>query len=483
MHPSKPARLTVAIVGGGFTGGAIALHLATSRRQGLAIDIVVFEPRERLGAGLAYDTEESVHRINVPAGRMSLYPDAPGHFQDWIERTDALKDDGEALAEDGLHYPRRGLFGRYVADHLAPWLASGAVWHHRARVENIQRQGPRWMVSAADGLSIEADIVILAATHPAPGLPGVLAGLRNDPNLIADATRPDALASVGDTDRILIVGNGLTAADVIAALEARGHTGDILSISRRGLRSRGHAPQVQEPFGDFLSQPAATASDLLRRVRVTLRAAEAEGRTWHSVLDAVRAQGQEIWQRLPVAERRRIARHVRPFWDVHRFRIAPQVEAAVERAISAGRLTVLAASVAAAGADAQGIWVTLKPRRSRQTVRRHVDKVIVTTGPDHGGVLASQPFLASLARQGKVTACPTGLGILCARDGRAIDAGGRVVDGLYVAGPLARGTFGELMGLPQVSDYAVFIAARVGEDLAAWAAPDETAAAPSRASA
>ncbi len=187
-----------------------------------------------------------------------------------------------------------------------------------------------------------------------PRLPGVLAGLRNDPNLIADATRPDALASVGDTDRILIVGNGLTAADVIAALEARGHTGDILSISRRGLRSRGHAPQVQETFGDFLSQPAATASDLLRRVRVTLRAAEAEGRTWHSVLDAVRAQGQEIWQRLPVAERRRIARHVRPFWDVHRFRIAPQVEAAVERAISAGRLTVLAASVAAPGPMRKG---------------------------------------------------------------------------------------------------------------------------------
>ena len=464
MRSVAPAKLTVAIVGGGFTGGAIALHLA-QRGTGSALDIEVFEPRPHLGAGLAYDTQENVHRINVPAGRMSLYPDLPDHFQAWLERTGTLNGDAQAIAGDGLPYPRRELFGRYVSEHLAPWLANGVVRHQRARVEDISPADGRWLVSATDGSSLVADIVVLAATHPAPGLPRVLGGLNGNPSLITDATRPGALDAVGTEESVLVIGNGLTAADVIAALGERGHTGAVVSISRRGLRSRGHPPQVQEAYGDFVSAPSTRASELLQRVRAALREAKAEGRTWHSVLDAVRGQGQAIWQYLPVAERRRIARHVRPFWDVHRFRIAPQIEAAVESAISQGRLTVLAASVVAATADVDGLIVTLKSRRSREVITQRFDKVIVTTGPDHGSVLTSQPFLKSLSGKGLVAACPTGLGILCDREGHAINAEGKPVKGLYVAGPLARGTFGELMGLPQVSEYALFIANQVMDDL------------------
>ncbi|MFS8116835.1 hypothetical protein QD460_34675, partial [Rhizobium jaguaris] len=109
-------------------------------------------------------------------------------------------------------------------------------------------------------------------------------------------------------------------ADVVASLKRRGRYGHIIHLSARSSFARAQ-PAGQEALGDLVTEPAMTASRLLRHVRTADRKAEAKGLSWHCVLDAVRLQGQEVWAALPMAERRPIARHVRPFWDVHRFRI------------------------------------------------------------------------------------------------------------------------------------------------------------------
>ena len=72
ISPAAP-RPVVAIVGGGFTGAALAFHLARLLPQGTA-RIVIHEPRAELGGGLAYDPVEPVMRINVPAVGLRLVP-------------------------------------------------------------------------------------------------------------------------------------------------------------------------------------------------------------------------------------------------------------------------------------------------------------------------------------------------------------------------------------------------------------------------
>ncbi|MCX8999863.1 FAD-dependent oxidoreductase [Rhizobiaceae bacterium BDR2-2] len=505
---------TVAVIGGGVTGATVALHLARrlgqaetahfaemalgphgsqgraavadvsapplarnslrlrQREERKTARIVLFEPRDRLGAGLAYDTAEPVHRINVPAERMSLFPDDPESFARWLTVTGALKDDPEAVA-GGVPFPRRETFGRYAAAQLQPFIDAGAVEHRRVRATRARKEDGGWRITDQDGETLDADILALAVSHPAPALPSSLRPLAAHPGLVADATLPDALGRIGPEDRVLVVGNGLTAADVIAALKRRGHTGRIVSVSRRGLRSRGHPATAQEPFGDFLHPPARHASELLGRIRRAIREAETRGLSWHAVLDAVRQQAQDIWASLPLSETRRLVRHVRPFWDVHRFRIAPQIEAVLDRAIADGSLTVKAASIRSAEADGDTIRVLLKERRRADPEPLEVEAVVVTTGPAHGGILGSQPLLSQLAADGYIALCPTGLGLWCNRDSQALSPDGTVEDGLLIAGPLARGTYGELMGLPQVTEHAVFIAeqiaSRVGRDIPAQA--------------
>jgi uncharacterized NAD(P)/FAD-binding protein YdhS len=463
--PAGSQRPVVAIIGGGVSGAATAFHLALTN-QTLAPEIIVFEPRESLGKGLAYDTAEPAHRINVPAGRMSLLTDEPDHFLRWIANESATSGDDDALRPDGALFPRRSVFGDYVSAMLQPLVTSGAVHHRRSTVAHVLRDGARWLVISDDGTQTKADIVVIATSHPPPVAPGQLqAVLKDHPRFIPDPTRVDALAAIRPSDRVLVVGNGLTSADVIAALTLKGHDGPVTAISRRGLRSRGHAPVAQDPAGDFLTEPALTARVLLKNIRSAIRQAALDGRTWHGVIDQVRAQGQALWQVLPLVERQRIVQHLRPFWDVHRFRVAPQVEAALDTAIAEGRLEILAGSVAASRIEADAIHCTLRLRRCPATIERTYDAIVVTTGPGHGGILGSQPFLAELSQNGYLELDPTGLGLSCTRNSEAVGPVAGVTPSLLIAGPLARGTFGELMGLPQVTDHAVFIAARIAEYL------------------
>ena len=466
----KSQRPLVAIIGGGVSGAGVAYHLLKLAGND-APDIVVFEPRPMLGRGLAYDTADPAHRINVPAAKMSLQPDDLEEFQRWIEANNAVRDDPEAARENGQVFPRRRVFGDYVGSLLQPFLKSGAIVHRRATVTGIRRRGDGWTILDDKGGHTEAEIVTIATSHPPPVAPGRLAAILGDhPRFIADTTKSGALEVVRPHDRVLVIGNGLTAADVIASLARNGHDGPVTAISRRGLRSRGHAAVPQEAFGDFISEPALSAVALLRHIRQTIRQAAEGGQSWHAVIDQVRGQGHDLWRSLPVAERRRIVRHLRPFWDVHRFRIAPQVEAVLDAAIEAGRLEILAASVADAKTEGEVIHVTLQPRHASGKLERTFDAVIVTTGPAHGGILQTQPWLNELAQEGFLALDPTGLGLACSEHSEALGPEGKVIPSLLISGPLARGTFGELMGLPQITEHTVFVAREITEKLKAAAA-------------
>lgn len=456
----------VAIIGGGFSGAALAVHLHRAIEGQEGIRIVVFEPRETLGSGLAYSTPEPANRINVPAGRMTLYPDDPDSFVRYIEKTNGLAGDAAAVLPDGQAYPQRRVFGAYVAAEIAPLLEAGIIEHRRSRVEHVARHGEGWQLQTADGDSHVADIVVVATSHPPPALPRVLEPLAGHSKLVADVNADAALDTIATGDRVLIVGNGLTAADAFAALKRRGHHGQVVSLSRRGLRSRGHPAVPQEPYGDFIDPPSRSASELLRRIRAALRAAQASGASWHGVLDAVRLQGRDIWRNLPLQERRRVVRWLRPFWDAHRFRIAPQVEALLDTAVIAGQLQIVAGSLVSARLGQSGsLHIDLRYRGEKDVTPIDVDAVIVTTGPAHGGILKSQVFLVGLEQEGLLTLCPTGLGIRCDEQSRAIDQQGHAIETLLIGGPLARGTFGELMGLPQVTEHAVFVAQEIARSL------------------
>lgn len=171
-------------------------------------------------------------------------------------RMDGLPPKSATLA--GNIFAPRSVFGDYIADTLAPFLADGRIRHLRSRAEDVYPDGAHYRIKLGDGGTIIADAVFLALTHPEPAIPAPLSNLSGEA-LIANVFAPDAFATVTKGERLLVVGSGLTSADILASLNRRGHAGPIHVISRHGWRSKPHGPTQPETAEDFTVDPATTA--------------------------------------------------------------------------------------------------------------------------------------------------------------------------------------------------------------------------------
>ena len=139
----------IVVIGGGFTGAAVATHLALRTSRPIEVDVV--EPLGALGGGVAYSSLDPAHRTNVAATRMSLFSDDDGHFARWLRECGALSDDPIAELPDGRIYPRRSVFGRYVKETLNNAAASGraSIVHVRDRAIDVSRVESGWTIGLA----------------------------------------------------------------------------------------------------------------------------------------------------------------------------------------------------------------------------------------------------------------------------------------------------------------------------------------------
>lgn len=437
----------LAILGGGLTGAALAIHAMRTATGPLALDIV--EPADRVGRGAAYGTVDPAHRINVPTHRMSLLPEVPDHFTDWLEVRGILPD-AAATDRRGDHYVSRAAFGAYVEETLERTAAASPdvrLNHHRARAVAVERSGPGWRVALAGGETLAAEGVALCTGHAASAPPcPVSAAAQAHPGFVADPWRPEALAPIGRDATVLVVGTGLSMLDVVASLDRIGHRGSLLAVSRRGLlaRPQGAFPDGFDPFAE--APMPRTARELLRLLRRGLRD-RAPGVGWQEVVDGFRFRLRALWAALPPAEQRRVVRRLLPFWEVHRFRAAPQPFDLAARWRDDGRLGILRAALVALDADAAGLVAALA-RPGAAVERRTFDAVVLCTGP--GNALRCDPLVRDLLARGLARPDGVGLGLAVDGESRLCAADGGVVPGLWAFGPLTRGSFGEMTGQPDI---------------------------------
>jgi uncharacterized NAD(P)/FAD-binding protein YdhS len=333
----------IAVIGAGFSGSLLAVHLL---RRSLSEDrIYLIERSAEFGRGLAYATGNPRHLLNVRAGNMSAFSDQPEHFLDWVRGLPEEERHGISMTADWLTFVSRWLYGSYIQHILAQeiWGEGRANRLHLVADEAVALHPTArgYRLEVGSGRSYEVDAVALAMGNFPPG--GAI------PGYVANPWGPDAVTYLDPDASVLLVGTGLTMVDVVISLLDRGHRGEICAISRRGLLPRTHAAVAPAPR--FLPPAPAPrrALALLRALRAEIRRAEAEGRDWRSVIDSLRPDTQDLWRNLPLEEKRRFLRHLRPWWDVHRHRMAPAVATRIAQARERGQLTIQRARLGSVG--------------------------------------------------------------------------------------------------------------------------------------
>ncbi len=424
--------IKIAIVGGGASGLLVALNLARKSQDSLYITIV--EPRNVLGEGIAYSTQDEGHVLNVPAGRMSAFMDHPEHFMQWIG------------CDKNTFAPRRA-YARYLQETLQSLdLSKIKLRHIQDKAISVAQEGAEWKVVVAGGEELFANAVVLAIGHGESfQIPGVGKDLTSK-RYLADPWRLTVSAVDG---HLIGIGTGLTFIDHALTHIRRNSTNTVTGISRNGLIPEAHLAHRADP----LEVPS-----IARENPEEMRRFIEEADDWRAAQDGIRHQLPDIWHRWSEQMKASFLDHDLRWWNVHRHRLAPEIAEEVRLAIDSGRIRVVKSGVSGVKEIDDGITVELSTGESLKG-----DALVNCLGYRVAG---EESLIETLIASGLAQEGPLGLGVKTDYPRfNLLDGNGRPQENVFVIGPVLFGERFETTAIPELREQADLIAGQLLETI------------------
>ena len=155
----------IAVIGGGASGTLTAAHIAR-RARGEVIVHLINDQRPHF-KGVAFSTPSDVHLLNVPAGKMSAFPEDPEHFFRWLSALQKRYTPADFV-------PRK-LYGEYLASMVREAFAGGPARLDciRDRAVDLAPDGSGLSLTLSGGAQLPADRAVLALGNFLPAGPPI----------------------------------------------------------------------------------------------------------------------------------------------------------------------------------------------------------------------------------------------------------------------------------------------------------------------
>ncbi len=437
----------VALIGGGAAAATLLSELLDRpATQPLHLDWYTGDTGA-LARGVAYGTHSARHLLNVRAASMSMFAGKPRGFLDFAQRGDA------SIA--GTDFLPRQLYGDYLEAEVNRALELARAHGHDV---HLIAHAVDAVVPESDGVNVicgensahvDAAVLALGALPPQP-LGGVAQAALDSGRYVVDPWRFLAAAQPDSQPRkVVLIGLGLTAVDVLLELSALWPNAEFTAVSRHGLFPEAHLSKASAPTDDGaeLVEQMLEAPEVRSWTRL-LRDTTARSTDWRTVVDGLRPHLSALWAELPPPERARFMRHARWAWERVRHRLPPQVEQAMHALEQSDRLHRLRGRMRDVELASEGLRLNLQPNGDGSAVLP-ADYVIQTVGLNTDARRTGHPLVRQLVTNGHVAPDPLGLGCDATADGHL-----RHKDGtwphLFAIGSLLRGTLWESTAMPEI---------------------------------
>ncbi len=437
----------LAIIGGGVSGAFVVIHCL--RQATRPLRILWFDRDNLFCRGLAYSTTEDVHLLNVRASNMSVFADVPGHFTDWLQAS---------------HYPYQGhdfvprrLYGLYVShtlEHLKQQNPQVEVVQMAEEVTAVTRHEQGFSIRAAE--SHAASRVVLAIGNFLPGHPRSQSnGFTTSPYYFQNAFSPGVLQeAVLAKKHITILGAGLTMIDMVLALTHRNYSGRLSILSPHGYLPQAHVQQTAAPPFYIDPEKDYDLLQVLALVKQQLKKAKQEGRDPYGVIDALRPHVQRLWLHFSTGDQRRFLRHLRHKWGVARHRAPAESMAVINRAIHAGRLSVVRGRIYRIDTTAtEGFRLFYKNDKGAEA-SLDTEVILNCTGPEPDFNKLNSPLVKQLIQSGLIEGHALAYGLKAPENGE-------LAEGFFTLGPPLKGVLWESTAVPEIRLQAAILAGKL----------------------
>jgi uncharacterized NAD(P)/FAD-binding protein YdhS len=451
---------TIVIVGGGFSGVAVAIRILRSAGAS-DVTVVVIDKSQRFGRGVAYATTSPFHLLNAPAGSMSAFEELPTDFVDFCKRFDP--------SVTGASYVSRCLYGEYMEVRLEEAEQASDVRLLRVHgvVKSVSDSSADTCacVRLTDGRKFLADYVILAigdapqrGPFPASSCDEVRTAYVENPWQQHGAGRIDGGVS-------LVLGAGLTAVDIAIDLVKERGARNVVLLSRRGLKPHTQVdmPSTRRDVTSLLP-PGILQDGLvgkLRAVRAFARAHQMAESDWRTAVGELRSFVPGMWCSLSQRDKQRFIRRLRPFWDIHRHRCAPATAEILDQLIKKKLVRFVAGELCALRWVKAGVEATIRSRKCDPMYSLVVDQVVNCTGSGGPGTVIQGTLLQRLVEDGIVTFDLAGIGIETTDTYHVVGVNGRRANSVHYVGPLLRARYWEATAVPELRVHCTRLVAEV----------------------